>query len=579
MRNLFFIILIFLFCSGICSYTDDSDPGPSFRQPVSVKYHFTQEFKGNVLKEVEKNQNENLVVLTNKSLRHPKIDKSTRAIITSKQNTTATYNVKDFGAIGNGTNLDSKAINRAIDTITSKGGGTLTFPAGVYLSGSIRLKSNISLYLDQGSVIEASPDVSDYDKAEPNKWEQYQDFGHSHWHNSLIWGDSIHNVAILGPGLIYGKGLTRDEGRDKLPKELGNKSIAIVNSNHITIRDISILHGGHFGILLSGVENATIDNVMIDTNCDGMDIDCCSNVRITDCSVNSPWDDAIVLKTSYCLGYPKATENVTISGCYVTGGFQEGTLLDGTHKKYSKGHPFDYPPDPMGRIKLGTESNGDFKNIVITNCVFETCYGLALESVDGSNLQDISVSNITMRNLSSAAIFLRLGSRMRAPGNMEVGTLKRVNISNIVAYNVDTTFGSIISISGIPGHEIEDIKLNNILAYYKGGGTGELALINPLEKEKEYPEPGMYGTLPSWGFFIRHVKDIEINDVAIHYITKDERPAFYLNDVQQADFNHVKWPPAKGSNNFQLKKVTDLTLHNCLPLHDTNIKKITERNL
>jgi len=505
---------------------------------------------------------------------------SVSAIITSAQNTTAIHNVKDFGAIANGTTLDSKAINRAIDTIASKGGGTLFFPAGIYLCGSIRLKSNITLYLDQGAVIEASSNVSDYDPAEPNEWEQYQDFGHSHWHNSLIWGDSVHNVSILGPGLIYGKGLTRDEGRDKLPKELGNKAIAIVNSNHITIRDISILHGGHFGILLTGVDNATIDNLIIDTNCDGMDIDCCNNVRITDCSVNSPWDDAIVLKTSYGLGYPKSTENVTISGCYVTGGFQEGTLLDGTYKRYTKGNPFDYPPDPMGRIKLGTESNGDFKNIVITNCVFETCYGLALESVDGSNLQDISISNITMRDLSFSAIFLRLGSRMRAPENMKVGTLKRINISNIVAYNVnDTSFDSIIDISGIPGHPVEDIKLDNIVAYYKGGGTKSLAVINPPEKETGYPEPGMFGTLPGWGLFIRHVKGIEVNDVAIHYIQKDERPAFYLNDVQQADFNHVKWPLAREGYNFQLKNVTDLTLHNCLPLHDTNIKKITEHNL
>ncbi len=501
------------------------------------------------------------------------------AIITHAQNTKTIYNIKDFGAIGNGTVLDSRAINQAIDTIASKGGGTLVFPAGTYLSGSIRLQSNITLYLDQGAVIEASPHVSDYDKAEPNQWEQYQDYGHSHWHNSLIWGDSIHNVSILGPGLIYGKGLTRDEGRDKLPKALGNKAIAIVNSNHITIRDISILHGGHFGILLTGVEDVTIDNLTIDTNCDGMDIDCCRNVRITDCSVNSPWDDAIVLKTSYGLGYPKATENVTISGCYVTGGFQEGTLLDGTYKKFTKGHPFDYPPDPMGRIKLGTESNGDFKNIAISNCIFEACYGLALESVDGSNLQDITVSNLTMRDLSSAAIFLRLGSRMRAPENMQIGTFQRINISNVVAYNVDSTFGSIISISGIPGHKIENIKLSNIQAYYKGGGSKGMAFINPPEKEQEYPEPGMYGTLPVWGFFIRHVQDIEVNNVAIHYMQKDERPAFYLNDVQQADFNHVKWTLVKGSYSFQLKNVTDLILHNCQPLHDIAIKKTVEQHL
>lgn len=486
------------------------------------------------------------------------------------------YNVKDYGATGNGTTPDTRAINRAIEEVAASGGGTLRFPAGTYLSGSIRLKSNITLYLDQGATLLASSDPAAYDAPEPNAWEQYQDFGHGHWHNSLIWGDSVHNVAILGQGLIYGKGLTREKKKDGLPNGVGNKAIALVNSRDVIIRDVSILHGGHFGILATGVDNLAIDNLMIDTNCDGMDIDCCRNVRISNCSVNSPWDDAIVLKTSYALGYPKATENVTISGCYVTGGFLEGTLLDGTYKKIQGPN---YPPDPMGRIKLGTESNGDFKNIVISNCLFEACYGLALESVDGSNLQDISVSNITMRNLTSAAIFLRLGSRMRAPAGMPVGTLQRISISNVVAYNVDTTFGSIVSISGTPGHEITDVTLSNIRAWYKGGGTKAMAAIEPPEEEKKYPEPGMYGTLPCWGFFIRHAKNIEVNDAGIHCLHEDARPVFYLEDVHEAGLDHVKWPLLKDAPALMLKHVNGLTVHHCTALRDTVIANAIQQQL
>ncbi len=151
--------------------------------------------------------------------------------------------------------------------------------------------------------------------------------------------------------------------------------------------------------------------MLIDTNRDGMDVDCCRNVRISNCSVNSPWDDAICPKSSFALGYARATENVTITNCYVTGDYQEGALLDGTWKRFDPG--FKVPR--TGRIKFGTESNGGFKNITVSNCVFEACQGLALEAVDGALLEDIAITNITMREITSAPIFLRLGSRMRGP--------------------------------------------------------------------------------------------------------------------------------------------------------------------
>jgi polygalacturonase len=181
---------------------------------------------------------------------------------------------------------------------------------------------------------------------------------------------------------------------------------------------------GHFAVLATGVDNLTIDNLKIDTNRDGINIDCCRNVRVANCSVNSPWDDAICPKSSFALGYARATENVTIANCYVTGGYQVGSLLDGSFKP-SPNVSQDHDWQRTGRIKLGTESNGGFRNIAITNCIFESCRGLALETVDGGIMEDIAVVGLTMRDIRNAPIFLRLGARMRGPSELSIGTLKR----------------------------------------------------------------------------------------------------------------------------------------------------------
>src|SRR5580700_1768776 len=405
------------------------------------------------------------------------------------------FDVRQYGAKGDGSNIDTPAINKAIEAASASGGGTVRFPAGTYACYSIRLKSNVALYLDQGSTILAAsvPEGSrgGYDEPEPKQaWEAYQDYGHNHWHNSLIWGEGLQNIAILGPGLIWGKGLVRSGSEKDLPGK-GNKSIALKNCHNVILRDFSILKGGWFGILATGVDNLTIDNLKIDTDRDGMDLDCCRNVRVSNCSVNSPWDDAICPKSSFAMGYARATENVTITNCYVTGIYKLGTLLDGTFQRFDTSEKHN----GNGRIKFGTESNGGFKNITVSNCVFEGCQGLALETVDGALLEDIAITNITMRDIVSAPIFLRLGSRMRGPAGVPVGSLRRVLISNVVCSNSEASLGSILS--GIPGHPIEDIQLNDIHIQHRGGGTPEASAIHPPELENKYPEPNMFGAMPS----------------------------------------------------------------------------------
>ena len=214
------------------------------------------------------------------------------AVLPAAASSAKTFNVREYGAAGDGKALDTQAINRTIEAAAAVGGGTVYFPAGTYRSFSIRLKSRIALFLDQGAtILAADPNGPDgYDPAEPNPADMYQDHGHSHWHNSLIWGEGLENVSILGPGLIHGKGLDR---WDSEQPGRGNKAVALKLCRNVIIRDVSFLMGGHFCILATGVDNLTLDNLKIDTNRDGINIDCCRNVRVSNCSVNSPFDDGI----------------------------------------------------------------------------------------------------------------------------------------------------------------------------------------------------------------------------------------------------------------------------------------------
>jgi len=491
------------------------------------------------------------------------------------------YDVTTFGARGDGKTLDTAAINQAITAAAAAGGGTVIFPAGTFLSYSIRLKSNVGLHLGHGCVLLAA-EGSGYDPAESNEpWENYQDYGHNHWHNSLIWGEQLHDVSISGPGLIWGKGLSRGEGTPPQAETpgVGNKTIALKNCRNVLLRDLSILHGGHFGILATGVDNLTIDNLQIDTNRDGMDIDCCRNVHIAHCSVNSPWDDAIVLKSSYALGFARVTEMVTISDCLVTGGYEEGTLLDGTFRHFDNNRKLaPYEEEwRTGRIKCGTESNGGFKNITIANCVFDTCHGLALESVDGAQVEDIAITNLTMREIYEAPIFIRLGSRMRGPAGAAVGVIRRVLISNVVCSNAASPICSIIT--GIPGHKVEDVRLSNIVIEHTGGGTRDQARIRVPEKEAEYPDPDMFGPMPALGFFVRHVQGIEMEGIKIIAGNRDERPAFVLEDVENADFTRPQAPVTAGVPLFVLSDVENFRLRGSAHLPDTSLDRVAHKEI
>jgi len=506
------------------------------------------------------------------------------AATTASQASEGIFDVRKYGATGDGKTLDTDAVNHAIEAAAAAGGGVVVFPAGSYLCFSIHLKSQVHLHLEQGSTIVAAESPLPggqtgynggvYDAAEPNTaWDAYQDYGHNHWHNSLLWGEDLHDLSITGTGLIWGKGLSFGAGRAARGNYpiyraeqpgVGNKAIALKNCRNVLLRDFSLLKGGHFGLLLTGVDNLTIDNLRIDTDRDGMDIDCCQNVRVSNCTVNSPWDDGICPKSSYALGYARPTRNLNITNCWVTGYYELGSVLDGTFKKFAS----DFRVPRTGRIKCGTESNGGFINITISNCVFEGCQGYALESVDGALIEDVTITNTTLRDLVSGPIFMRLGARLRGPKETtKVGTLKRILISNLACYNAPQKVSSILS--GIPDASIEDVKLSNIYIETVGGATAEDAKIQPPELESKYPEPGMFGAMPASGFFLRHVRNVEMSHVEIANTTPDARPA---------DFFGITAPP-NVDGAFALHDVKDLRIGWSRAAADTTLGTVDNKML
>jgi polygalacturonase len=485
--------------------------------------------------------------------------------------------VRRRGAVGDGIAIDSTAINAAIDELAARGGGVVHFPAGTYACYTIRLKSRITLHLDAGATLLAAPVPSEgmrsggFDAPEPQgPWEPYQDFGHNHWRNSLIWGEGLHDLAIVGRGLIHGRGMSHGgpgpNGADPVPG-VGNKAIALKNCHNVLLRDFAILEAGWFALLATGVDDLTIDNLLVDTERDGFDLDCCRNVRVSNCTVNTPFDDGICPKSTFALGYARASEYITIANCYVTGAYEVGSVLEGTWKPLSP----ELSPLATGRIKCGTESNGGFKNITIANCVFDQCRGIALESVDGAACEDITITNISMRGITNCPIFLRLGRRMRGPAGAPVGSLKRILISGITSHGA-SPLPSIIA--GIDGHPVEDIQIRDMQLHQIGGGSPELAQRQPPQEEANYPEPTMFGELPASGFFIRHARNIDMSGVEVSTTRADARAALWLQDVAGADFFRMRFPPGTA---YALDRVTNFRSFGCSSLSDVRLDNVPGR--
>lgn len=452
------------------------------------------------------------------------------------------------------------AINAAIAHAHGRGGGEVVLPAGRHLSFSIRLLSGVTLKLEEGCVLEAADPVlhgGAYDPAEPNPHDLWQDFGHSHWHNSLIWAEDAEDVAIVGPGRIDGAGLTREGPGSRWKKQagefplsmaglsaeamaelspqveamagLGNKAIALKRVKRVRLEGLTIHRGGHFAVLATGCENLILRDLVVDTNRDGLDIDACRKVLVSGCRVNTPNDDAIVLKSSLALGEPIATEDVVIEHCEVSG-FDPGTMLDGTF-----GRTQLVSPDQdrvTGRIKLGTESNGGFRNVTIRDCRFVRSRGLALEVVDGGTMENVVCERLHLSEVTTAPIFLRVGDRRRGPEGTPLGAMRKIVLRDIEAFDVLPDYAA--TIAGLPDSPIQEVTLNNIRLSYRGGGPAAWAERRPGDLAEAYPEPSMFGPSPVHGLWARHVDGLRIENLSIETTAADARPERLFENVREA---------------------------------------------
>ena len=391
------------------------------------------------------------------------------------------FNVRDHGAMGDGTAKDTAAAQKAIDACAGQGGGTVLFPAGIYLCGSIHLRSNVTLRLEAGATILGSKDTTDYDKIEKLDFKNASDAETSFFHHALIWGENVERIAIVGEGVI-------DCNRDR---RHGPKAIALKRCKHADIKGVRLQNCPNYNISLLGTDFVNIDGVTIlNGHADGIDPDSCRNVRIANCHIES-WDDAIVPKSSFSLGERRSCENITVTNCYLATG--------------------------CNAFKLGTESGGDFKRITVSNCVMEglpgdrpALGGVALESVDGANVDGVAVSNLSMHNVSTP-VFIRLGNRGRDMVTPVPGSLRNVVIDNIVATDASNT----CTITGIPGARVNGVSLSNIRVRFKGGCAWRPADEAVPECEAEYPDSDMFAALPAYGMYIRHTDNLALRNVQL----------------------------------------------------------------
>ena len=427
---------------------------------------------------------------------------------------TASFNITDFGAVGDGTTLNTDAIQKAIDTCSAKGGGTVDFPSGRFLSGTIRIKDGVTLRLADGAVLLGSPKLSDYQLI-----EGFTEGLGIHVGYTFIIAVDAKNIGIEGPGEVDGQGKEIAAGQGKgTSKDWGKRPFLLrfLRCDGITLQNLKITGSGAWTMPISLSKNILIKGVNIESyglpHNDGIDIDSCQNLQILDTNIHSG-DDAICFKTLS----PLPCQNITINNCKLQTG--------------------------EGAIKFGTESTGAFANVTISNCQVISAKegGIKLFSVDGAEMQNISVSDIKMSNVN-LPIIVRLGARLNTfrEGDQKqpVGFIKDIQIKNVEATNC-TRIG--ILISGIPDHPVQNLSIQNVSIQLPGGGSQSEAKTVLPELEKAYPEVKMFGdAMPAYGAYIRHVQGLKIDGLSVQVASPDQRPAVFCQDAQDIAFTNWK---------------------------------------
>jgi polygalacturonase len=419
--------------------------------------------------------------------------------------------ITDFGAVSNLQSNSTMGIQKAIDECSRQGGGRVVVPSGQFCMGTIVLRSNVELHLEHGATLYGSTQLKDYLPMKSN----YVSLRTQTTTIQLIYADNVQNVAITGTGTIDGRGSAfeklswNDEGITR------PHLLRFIQSRDITVKDVTLKNSGCWMQHYLACDRVKIDGIKVlnrnNYNNDALDLDGCSDVIVTGMLADSD-DDGITLKSTS----PRLCENVRISNCVVS-----------SH---------------CNAIKLGTESNGGYRNISISGIVVKPSadqsskfFGnergtsvISLEVVDGGVLENVQVSNIVAEG-TEAPIFVRLGNRARGyyEGQHidQVGTLRNVTISDVTVSNAGSTG---CSITGLPDHCVEDITLRNIRIEHRGGG--KQTPVPTDEKEKEYPEATMWGPLPAHGFFVRHARGVVFQNVVVKPLQPDVRPEYVKED-------------------------------------------------
>ena len=414
------------------------------------------------------------------------------------------------------TGLHTADIQNRIDQTHARGGGRVVLSAGEYVTGTLVLRSGVGLHLEQGARLLGSEDLADYPlRTEP----PIRCHADKNGFRSLIYAEEAEDITLTGSGTIDGRGTAFPCGgndRDGRPR-----LIQMIGCRGVRIEGLRLRNAGMWLQHYLGCEKLRISGLDAwnhgQPNNDFLDLEGCRDVRVSDCTSDTD-DDGITLKS----GCAQPCEDIVITNCVV------------------RSH--------CNAIKLGTESNGGYRNIAISNCVIapsqnpenlhgfpEGICGIALESVDGGDLNGVTISHITLRGTRSP-LFIRLGHRARPflaesspPG---VGRVRNISLSHIVG----TGLGNVgCMVSGIVGHPIENLTLSDIRLEFTGGHLDVRDPGTVPEKEAEYPEATMFGNLPAWGFFFRHVRGISLQNVHLAVETPDARPEILFLDATRVE--------------------------------------------
>jgi hypothetical protein len=408
------------------------------------------------------------------------------------------------------------------------------FPPGDYVSGTLHLRDHLVLRLAAGATLIASPNDADFDPYEKLEYKSFADRETTDFSFALLQGRGLQHLSIIGPGRIDGNRRSRG----------GPKPIALKQCRDVTIRDLTLENAPNYNISLLGCDHVDIKGVIIRNGyADGIDPDCCRYVRIAGCRVESR-DDAIVLKSSLALGVRRSTEHIVVTDCDLV--------------------------NVRNGLKIGTESCGDFRNIVFRNCTLSgraeipnpfnvrpfPSAGVSLQNVDGGRLAHVVVLGIRMTNIR-APIFVRLGERGQGQAVPTAGALTKITIADLVATGAEWTS----SITGIPGHDVSDIALSDIRISGKGGGDAALLSRPVPEREREYPDAARFRNLPAYGLYCRHVTRLRVERTTLTVGEPDPRPALILDDVREATVKSlVGTAPSDGGAVAWLRSTQDCLL-------------------